>query len=60
MKVGDLVRKEKGINAGEVGVITRVYNESQLLRGSQIFEVLSDGKLKQWAASWCIAVRSEQ
>jgi hypothetical protein len=53
MKIGDLIRKMKGINAGKVGVITRVFNESELLRGSKILEVLSEGKFEQWAASWC-------
>ena len=51
MKVGDLVIKEKGAQAGRVGVVTRVYNKNN--GGHLILEVLSDGEILQWAASWC-------
>ena len=51
MKVGDLVRKKKGVQAGRVGVITRIYNS--LNQAHVILEVLSEGNVEQWAASWC-------
>ena len=53
MKVGDLVRKNRGCaQRGRVGVITRIYNRrpGETLT---ILEVLSEGKFEQWAASWC-------
>ncbi len=51
MKVGDLVRKEKGNHKGRVGVITRVYNKNN--EGHVILEVLANGNIFQWAETWC-------
>ena len=53
MKVGDLIRKKNGVNAGKVGVITRVYKGRNAFRDSKIFDVLSEGKFEQWSSSWC-------
>jgi hypothetical protein len=56
MKVGDLVRKEKGNHKGRIGVITRVekYNE-----GHVILEVLASGNVFQWAETWCTRLEVE-
>ena len=51
MRIGDLVVKGKGKQAGRIGVVTRIYNKNN--GGHVILEVLSDGKILQWAASWC-------
>jgi hypothetical protein len=50
-QVGDLVSKDRGNLAGSSGVVTRIYNENSA--GSLILEVLCDGVILQWAASWC-------
>ena len=56
IKVGDLVEKVKGVNKGQTGVVTRVYNENN--SGFLILEVLINQGFVKWSASW-VEVRSE-
>ena len=51
MKVGDLVVKTKGMERGSSGIVLRIYNPTA--EGSTILEVLSKGKIRRWAKSWC-------
>ena len=54
MKVGDLVVKQKGIQASRVGIVVRVYNKNN--GGHVILDVLSAGEFLKWSSSWCSIV----
>ena len=47
MKVGDLVRKMKGLDCHQVGLVLEIFNKKV---GHKVISVLSDGKIKNWAA----------
>ena len=51
MKVGDLVRKEKGMGQGESGIVIKISNPgSSSKNGHEILSVLVDGRVRNWAS----------
>ena len=56
MKVGDLVEKISGYDAGVVGVVTKVYTN---LAGNKLVHVLADGVIKTYSdKSLCIVQKT--
>ena len=54
-KIGDLVTKMQGNQAGEIGVVTNVYNRNN--EGYIILEIFCDGEILKWLEDWCHGVQ---